>query len=176
MDMLINAFLGEYHRYRMLAEKAVEQVCEEEFCRVFGDASIAMYMEHVGSNLTSRFTDFLTSDGEKPDRDREHEFDLAHITREHSLHSWHLGWLRLEEALEKLSDEDLARIITIRKIELGVSEALTRSLSHTSYHVGQIVLLAKMQRGNEWKPLSIPRGLSESYNRNPTHEKTGIQV
>jgi len=171
MDTITETFRSEYRRYRMLAEKAIEQVSEEECCRAFGDASIAMYLEHVGSNLTSRFTDFLTSDGEKPDRDREHEFDLAHITREHARHAWQIGWSRLQKALEELSDEDLSHIVTIRKVELRVSEALTRSLSHTSYHVGQMVLLAKMQRGQAWISLSIPRGQSESYNRNPTHEK-----
>jgi len=92
MDTITETFRSEYRRYRMLAEKAIEQVSEEECCRAFGDASIAMYLEHVGSNLTSRFTDFLTSDGEKPDRDREHEFDLAHITREHARHAWQIGW------------------------------------------------------------------------------------
>ena len=170
MRNVIGAFADEYKRHRNYAEAAFEQVTEEQYLQVAGDASIAMYVQHLGGNLRSRFTDFLISDGEKADRDRDSEFELGG-TRHESLKLWILGWQALEGALRELRDSDLETRVKIRGQELTVASALARSLAHTSYHVGQIVLLAKIYVGKEFKSLSIPRGQSKEYNLNPTLER-----
>src|SRR5205085_10382222 len=127
---------------------------------------------HIAGNLKSRFSDFLNSEGEKPWRHRDSEFQPRHdITRSELFEQWDAGWRTLLAALEPLADEDLSRIVTIRGEKFRVHEALHRLLAHTSYHVGQIVYLAKSFRGSEWNYLSIPPGGSEEYNRNPTREK-----
>jgi len=123
-----------------------------------------------GGNFKSRFKDFLNSDGEKPDRYRDQEFELSGFSRESSIKIWNEGWEILENTLSTLNDSDLEKKVTIRKQQLSVSSALTRSLSHSSYHIGQIVLLSKMQLGKNWKCLSIPRGESTNYNLNPNLE------
>src|SRR6266566_309902 len=123
-------------------------------------------------NLKSRFTDFLNADGEKPWRNRDAEFE-SHpgVTSTQLFERWNEGWVVLFSALQSLSDTDLLRTVTIRGVHFQVHEALHRLLAHTSYHVGQIVYLAKSFRGSEWKTLSIPLGKSEQYNRDPTLEK-----
>ncbi len=134
--------------------------------------SVAVIVWHIAGNLKSRFSDFLNSDGEKPWRHRDSEFQPRHdVARAELLEQWDAGWSTLLAALEPLSDEDLARIVTIRGEKFRVHEALHRLLAHTSYHVGQIVYLAKAFRGSEWNYLSIPPGASEVYNKNPTREK-----
>lgn len=168
---MIAAFSDEYRRYRNYAESTFEQLSEPQFLQVLGDASIAMYVQHLGGNLRSRFTDFLTTDGEKPDRDRDSEFELEKLTRGGSIQAWNAGWSALESALEAISSADLQTLVRIRGQELSVASALARSLAHTSYHVGQIVLLAKIQLGENWKSLTIPRGKSKEYNLNPTMER-----
>jgi hypothetical protein len=119
----------------------------------------------------SRFTDFLTSDGEKPWREREEEFRARTVTRSELLSKWNEGWNVLLGTLATLSDEVLQDTVTIRGQPLLVHEALHRSLSHLSYHVGQIVYVAKSMRGNEWKYLSIPPGKSDTYNKDPKFER-----
>src|SRR5262249_42219290 len=129
----------------------------------------------VAGNLKSRFTDFLTSDGEKPWRHRDSEFEpRPDITRPDLLEIWNAGWAALFAALSPLSDEDLSRTVTIRGEMCLVHEALHRLLAHTSYHVGQIVYLVKSYRASDWKYLTIPPGKSEEYNRNPAHEKPPV--
>ena len=130
-----------------------------------------MYVAHLGGNLKSRFSDFLSSDGEKPWRDRDGEFDIANLTMDSSLQLWTEGWETLNNTLESLQDSDLEKIVQIRGKKLSVSSALTRSLSHTSYHVGQIVLLAKIILGQSWKTLSVVRNGSKMYNTDPKLEK-----
>ena len=164
---LMESFSNEYRRYKILGNDAINQTNQEQFLKTFGDASIAMYVNHLGGNFKSRFKDFLISDGEKPDRHRDREFELNGLSKDHTLTIWNEGWEVLENTLSTLNDSDLEKKVTIRKQELSVSSALTRSLSHTSYHIGQIVLLSKIQLGNDWKCLSIPRGESSSYNLNP---------
>jgi hypothetical protein len=136
-----------------------------------GGNSVAVIARHLSGNLASRFSDFLTSDGEKPWRDRESEFVPEAIAREALLADWNGGWKTLFEALDGLGDEDLGREVRIRGTAHAVHDALHRSLAHTAYHVGQIVLLARSLRGPDWKWLSIPPGESEAYNRNPTRER-----
>jgi hypothetical protein len=117
----------------------------------------------VSGNLRSRFTDFLTSDGEKPWRKRDEEFEARAVSRDELLEKWDQGWRVLLSALDELTDDHLERTITIRHQPLSVTEALLRSLAHASYHVGQIVYAAKAARGDEWNYLSIPPGASEQY-------------
>jgi len=168
MRDIVSSMEGEWRRYKALGEGAIQQVHDDELGRNAGGNSIAIIVWHIGGNLKSRFTDFLDSDGEKPWRDRESEFDdRSNATRAELLDKWNGGWTALFAALEPLSDEDLTRIVSIRGMKSRVHEALHRALAHTSYHVGQIVFLAKEFRGSEWKSLSIPRGKSQEYNQNP---------
>ena len=135
-----------------------------------GGNSVAVVAWHIAGNLSSRFTDFLTADGEKSWRKREEEFAQRTPTRPELLDHWEHGWNVLFASLSGLTDGHLERSVIIRGTELRVHDALHRSLAHASYHVGQIVYLAKALRGPDWKYLSIPPGGSEAYNRNPTGE------
>ena len=170
---LVESIRGEYRRYKALAEKAIDQLRDDELGHPASadDNSIATICWHISGNLQSRFTDFLTSDGEKPWRDREQEFDSRPISRHELLEYWNAGWGTLMSALEHLTDDDLGRTITIRQQPLLVHEALHRSLAHAAYHVGQIVYIAKHLRGTDWTSLSIPRGQSAAYNQHPTGER-----
>ena len=171
--MLVQDFVEEYARYRALGEKAMAQVSDEALNRVMAPDgnSIAVLVRHIGGNLASRFTNFLTEDGEKPWRDRDREFDDGTFARAQIDDNWATGWTTLESALGNLTDADLERVVTIRRAELTVHAALCRSLSHVAMHVGQIILLARMLADGPWQSLSIPRGQSQLYNRNPTLEK-----
>jgi len=134
--------------------------------------SVAVIVWHIAGNLKSRFSDFLNSDGEKPWRHRDSEFQPRRdVSRAQLLEQWDSGWSTLLAALEPLADDDLSRVVTIRGEKFRVHEALHRLLAHTSYHVGQIVYLAKAFRGSQWNYLSIPPGTSEEYNRNPIRER-----
>jgi len=133
--------------------------------------SPAMIVHHVSGNLTSRFTDFLTTDGEKPWRNRDDEFADRTCTRAVVLSTWDAGWRVLEQQLASLTDADMTRTVTIRAQPLTVHAALCRSATHVAYHVGQLVTLARQSTGAGWRSLSIPRGQSAAYNANPTREK-----
>jgi hypothetical protein len=153
----------QMQKLRSLAEGAIAQVTDDELFRPIDEESnsIAILMRHVGGTLKSRFTDFLTSDGEKPDRHRDSEFDpSAGTTRETVVAAWDLGFARLHHTLGSLEPDDLLKSVTIRGESLTVLQALHRSMVHTATHVGQIVLLAKHLRGAGWRTLSIPRGQS----------------
>jgi hypothetical protein len=131
---------------------------------------------HVSGNLKSRFTDFLTSDGEKPWRKREEEFDARTVSRGDLIGKWEEGWTALFSALSGLVDDSLGKEVTIRGQAMSVIEALHRSLAHTSYHVGQIVYLAKEEAGQRWTSLSIPKGKSAAFNANPAGQRAGEHV
>jgi hypothetical protein len=167
MTELIESIRGEYQRYKALAEGAIEQLGDGELAAPMDEAgnSIATICWHVSGNLRSRFTDFLTSDGEKPWRKRDEEFEPRTVPRAELLTKWEQGWTVLFETLTALTDAQLSDFVTIRSQRLKVHEALHRSLAHTSYHVGQIVLIAKAARGHQWKSLSIPPGQSDAYDR-----------
>lgn len=171
--MFTQSIIGEYKRYKTLVEMAVEQVKNEDLNKVIGvdGNSISILMNHLSGNLKSRFTNFLTEDGEKPWRDRDSEFEENKISREQLLNSWNEAFGIVFDQINKLRDEDLAKLISIRGEKLLVMAALHRSLAHLSYHVGQIVLIARICVGAEWKSLSIPKGKSKEYNTNPTKEK-----
>lgn len=170
---VIESIEGEYRRYQSLGEGVIDQLSTEELV-VHGSSeslSIATLVWHVSGNLESRFTDFLTSDGEKPWRHRDTEFEDRMVDRDQLIGKWEQGWAVLLQALQQLTDEDLDRSITIRGVSLTVCEALHRSLAHASYHVGQMAYIGKMLRGEEWEYLSIAPGASVAYNANPTLEK-----
>ncbi|HVX38583.1 MAG TPA: DUF1572 family protein [Gemmatimonadaceae bacterium] len=171
--MLLKDFADEFTKYRTSAEKAISQISDDGLNRILAPNgnSVAMIVRHVGGNLVSRFTDFLTTDGEKPWRDRESEFFEGPFTRAEIVELWNNGFGALDAALGSLSDDDLARTVTIRGAPLTVHEALCRSLAHTASHVGQIILLARIVAMNEWQWISIPKGRSAQYNANPTLEK-----
>jgi hypothetical protein len=164
---------GEYRRYKALGEGVIDQLSHEELIAHGSpeSLSVASLVWHVSGNFESRFTDFLNSDGEKPWRHRETEFEDRQVSREELMEKWRRGWGALFGALGPLDDDDLTRSITIRGVALTVCDALHRSLAHASYHVGQMVFIGKMLRGEEWTYLSIPPGGSVAYNANPTLEK-----
>ena len=175
MDHVIASLRAEYLRYKALAEAAIGQVSDPEIGQGGGN-SITVICWHLAGNLRSRFTDFLTTDGEKPWRRREEEFERRSVTRAELLAHWDRGWTVLLETLGGLTDADLEREVTIRGQPLRVSEALHRSLAHASYHVGQVVYAARGLRGSAWRFLSIPPGQSEQYNAHPALEKPAAQV
>ena len=158
--------LRMFRNYKTLADKAIEQVSDSDLhTLVDPDAnSVAIIMKHIAGNLRSRFTDFLTTDGEKPDRNRDGEFELpTPPSREELLGWWEQGWTVALRAIEALTPADLERTVTIRGEAFLVVEALNRSLAHTAGHVGQIVLLAKHFACQSWKTLSIPKGRSKEH-------------
>lgn len=147
------------------AEKAIAQIDDQQFFAVIDpDAnSIAIVMKHMAGNMRSRWTDFLTSDGEKPDRNRDGEFIVGGESRAQVVASWEEGWKRLMGALSALKPEDMAKTVRIRGEAHTVIEAINRQLTHYAAHVGQIVLLAKHFAGSQWKTLSIPKGKSQLF-------------
>jgi hypothetical protein len=170
---LISSIEQEYRRYESLGDGALAQLADEDLAKRVAtwDNSIATIVWHVAGNLESRFTDFLTSDGEKPWRNRESEFEARSVSRGELQAKWERGWKILFDAVAPLTDDDLTRMVAIRGQPLPVHEALHRSLAHAAYHVGQIVYQGKTLRGAEWSFLTIPPGGSQEYNRNPTMEK-----
>ena len=178
MMSTIESIRAEYLRYKALAEAAIAQVNESDLSvQPSGtDNSIAVICWHVSGNFESRFTDFLTSDGEKPWRSREEEFQSRTTTRAELLAKWSRGWEVVLRALAELKDEDLQRTVTIRRQPLQVNEALHRSFGHLAYHVGQIVYIGKSLRGTDWHFLSIPPGQSDAYNQAPAIERASAHA
>ena len=164
--MLIDDFRSQYANYRQLAEKALAQMPDEQLDRVLSPEgnSAAMIVRHMSGNLVSRFTNFLTEDGEKPNRDRDREFDERPYSRAEMNELWAKGFAVVDAALAPLGDDDLGRTVTIRQQPMTVHAALTRSLAHLAYHVGQIVLLARIHAAGPWDSLSIPRNKSQQFN------------
>jgi Protein of unknown function (DUF1572) len=161
MRDLIASIEAEYRRYKTLGEGAINQLADSQLAQVPGTGnSIVTIVWHLAGNLKSRFTDFLTADGEKPWRDRDSEFLAREVSRKELQTKWEDGWRVLFAALTDLSDVDLGRTVTIRGEPHTVAQALHRSLAHASYHVGQIVYEAKALRGADWRYLSIPPGQS----------------
>jgi hypothetical protein len=160
MRTFMESIEAEYRRYRSLAEQTFDQLEDEQLVAAAPGAanSIATIARHVAGNLRSRFTDFLSADGEKPWRDRESEFAIRAPSRPELLEDWDMGWQALFSTLDSLADANLVDTVVIRGEELSVIRALHRSLAHTAYHVGQIVDRGKELRGAEWEYLSIPPG------------------
>jgi hypothetical protein len=159
--------IASFRSYKNLAEKAIEQVSDEEYFRAIDEEanSIAVIVKHLGGNLRSRWSDFLTSDGEKPFRNRDAEFvNFETDTRENLNEIWETGWKTLFDTLESLSAEDLGKTVSIRGEEFTVLKAMNRALAHAAYHIGQIALLAKHFRSGDWQTLSIPKNKSAEFN------------
>ena len=178
MDDLATHYLDEARRqfrgHKRLGEAAMAQLKDEDFFRALDIEanSIAIIVKHLAGNMRSRFTDFLNSDGEKPDRHRDQEFEITGITtREEVMRYWEQGWSIVFSALESLKPEDVTRTVYIRQEPHSVLQAINRQIAHYAYHVGQIVFLAKHFRSADWKSLSIPRGKSEEFNRKPVTER-----
>jgi uncharacterized protein DUF1572 len=165
----LHDILRTYRNYKALGEGALNQVSDRDLQTVLDSDSnsIAVIVKHLGGSLRSRFTDFLTTDGEKPHRDRDREFEVLQegLSRDDMMVWWNDGWTVALTSLESLTPEDLERTVHIRKEAFLVVEALDRSATHVAYHVGQIVLLAKHFAGRNWKSLSIPKGQSAQYAR-----------
>ncbi len=159
--------LSLFRYYKKLAERAMEQITDDQLFAVLDPEmnSIAVIVKHIAGNSRSRWTDFLTSDGEKPDRDRDSEFLVPPATRQALMMEWEAGWNCLFSALEPLSDGDLGRAVTIRGEAHSVTQTMNRQLAHYAYHIGQIVFLAKHLQSAQWKSLSIPRGASSKFNQ-----------
>jgi hypothetical protein len=163
-------YLDEAHRqmrgHKRLAEGAMAQLKDEDLFVTLDPESnsVAVIVKHMAGNMRSRFTDFLTTDGEKPDRYRDQEFELSPATTRADLTQWwEEGWTRVFEAIESLKPEDVIRTVTIRGEPHTVLQAVNRQVAHYAYHTGQIVFLAKHIRSGEWRSLSIPRGKSEEF-------------
>lgn len=174
---LVASIRTEYHRYRRLTELALEQVSDEQLSHRESDESnsIAIILRHLSGNLRSRFTDFLTSDGEKPWRARDEEFEPPEGGRDALMQQWTDAWDVVEQSLrdvEAAGPDAMGRTVYIRGVGLSVQDAYLRSIAHVAYHTGQIVWLAREYAGPAWRTLSIPRGGSAAYAANPTNEKS----
>lgn len=163
----ITSIQKQFEYYKSLSEKTFEQLSDEElFWKHDSESnSIAMIVNHLWGNMLSRWTDFLTSDGEKEWRNRDMEFEDVIRSRVEMMKKWEEGWKKLFDALELITPENLETIVYIRNQGHTVTEALNRQLAHYSYHIGQIVFIGKMIRGDRWKSLSIPKGGSNNYNQ-----------
>ena len=163
---LLKDYILRFEYYKELAEGALQQIDDETFFKSPGETanSVAAIVKHIGGNLESRWSDFLESDGEKATRNRDREFIIDENTgREEVMKWWEGGWARLLDTLNELDPEDLTRIVKIRSQEFSVTAAVHRSLAHTSYHVGQITLLARLLHIGEWDWLTIAPNASEEY-------------
>ncbi len=163
-DNYLQVTLALFKKQKALAEAAFAQMDDAEFYRqVDAEAnSIATIIQHMVGNMRSRWTDFLTTDGEKPDRQRDSEFEVSELGRTQLMQLWEEGWSVLFAAIEPLKPDDLDRIITIRQQPHSVLEAIARQLDHYAQHVGQIIYLAKHYRGADWQSLSIPKKRNEA--------------
>src|SRR6188474_725284 len=164
---ILPVVLDEFQKIKKLADKAIEQLSDEQLhATIDPDAnSVAVLMRHMAGNMRSRWINFLTSDGEKPDRMRDREFEDPGQSRAELIAEWEHGWQCVFDALTPLGDADLQRTVMIRGEAHTVYKAISRQLAHYAGHAYQILLLAKHLQGASWKTLSIPRGQSEEFNR-----------
>ena len=170
MTEIASLYLEEIRRqlrgHKRMAESAMAQLEDKDFFATIDPEanSVAVLVKHIAGNARSRFRDFLTTDGEKPDRFRDQEFEMsASTTREEVMRWWEEGWSTVFSTLDSLKAEDVSRIVTIRQEPHTVMQALNRALAHYAQHIGQIVFLSKHLRSSQWQTLSIPRGKSEEY-------------
>ena len=169
-----NDAVESFRNYKKMAERAIEQVDDDEFFKAI-DAeanSIAVVVKHIAGNLVSRWSEFLTTDGEKATRDRDAEFEIVEDSRESLMEFWERGWQILFDNIEPLTVADFSKTVRIRGQAHTIVEAINRQLSHYAYHIGQIVLLAKHFKSSEWKTLSIPKNRSAEFNQFLTDKKS----
>ncbi len=166
-DQYLESVKKQFEYYKLLGEKTFAQLEDENLFWQFNEDSnsIATIVKHLWGNMLSRWTDFLTTDGEKENRNREAEFDNDIKDRSELMQKWNEGWACLFNALNTITTEDLDKIIYIRNQGHTITEAINRQLAHYPYHIGQIVYIGKMVNGSKWTSLSIPRGNSASYNK-----------
>ncbi|KKO89912.1 hypothetical protein AAW12_20485 [Sphingobacterium sp. Ag1] len=174
MDNLIATCIKQFQYYKSLGDKTIAQLSTEQLFWQPNDSSnsIALIVKHLGGNMLSRWTDFLTTDGEKENRNRDQEFENSWADRNELITYWNAGWACLFQAIESLKEEDLAKIIYIRNQGHTVMEAILRQLAHYPYHIGQMLYIGKICLDDKWTSLSIPKGNSASYNKEKfSHEK-----
>lgn len=165
-EVYLESVYKRFGEYKKLAEKAMEQLSEEELLLQTNEESnsIAIIIQHLHGNMLSRWTNFLTEDGEKEWRKRDEEFEAVPFARDEMMRRWEEGWKVLLQAIKSLSADDLLKHVTIRTQSHTVIDAINRQMAHYGYHVGQIVYLSKWVRNGEWKTLSISKGKSETFN------------
>jgi hypothetical protein len=175
-EIYLQDALARLRGTKRLADEAAAQVSDEEFFRALDPESnsIALIMKHMAGNMRSRWVDFLTSDGEKPDRRRDSEFEGEGEDRRAILDAWEAGWRAVFDAVGALRPADLTRTVSIRQEPYRVVAAINRQIEHYGYHAGQIVFLAKHFKSSAWRSLSIPRGQSDTFNEG-MKEKHGKQ-
>ena len=166
----LNTAIRRLKYYKDLAEKTFDQLENKDFHYQYNEESnsIAIIIQHMAGNMLSRWTNFLTEDGEKPWRQRDDEFAVHAYNKEELIALWEKGWNCFLDTLATLKEEDLLKTVTIRQESLTVTDALIRQLAHYPYHIGQIAYIGRMARGAEWKSLSIPKGGSANYNQGNT--------
>lgn len=174
---LLASYQKQFAYYRHLGEKAMEQLSEDELFQddAAGSNSVAVIVKHLSGNMKSRWTDFLTTDGEKPWRNRDDEFLADFADRAALEKAWTEGWETVESAVNGIEPEQLATIIYIRNEGHTVAEAFNRQLAHYAYHIGQIILLGKQIKGVDWQSLSIPKGQSKVFNDGKFAEEKGVR-
>lgn len=175
MESYLISVRKQYQYYKELGEKAMNQLNEEQLFWQYNEESnsIAVLVNHIAGNMLSRFTDFLTSDGEKPWRNRDEEFVNRFKNKEELVAYWNKGWECLFQTMDQLANEDLERIVYIRNEGHTIVEALNRQLAHYPYHIGQMVFIAKMLKNGQWQTLSIARNKSVEYNQGKFSQEKG---
>lgn len=166
MEDYLNSIKKQFAYYKVLGDKTIQQLPDEKLFWQYNEASnsIAIIVKHLWGNMLSRWTDFLTADGEKEWRKRDEEFEDDIKTKDALLEKWEAGWTCLFDAINPLEVADLERVVYIRNQGHAVTEAINRQLAHYAYHVGQLVFVGKMIQGEQWQSLSIPKGQSKAYN------------
>ncbi|MFD0861633.1 DUF1572 domain-containing protein [Sungkyunkwania multivorans] len=163
----LESVLKQFHYYKLLGDKTIERLSEEDIHWQYNEESnsVAIIVKHIVGNMLSRWTNFLTEDGEKEWRHRDQEFEDSYKDKKELLQAWKKGWQCLFDAIEPLNAGDEMRIVYIRNQGHTVQEAINRQLAHYPFHIGQIVFLGKMLKGKDWESLSIPKGESATYNK-----------
>ena len=164
---ILETAIDELQKIKKLADKSIAQLTDEQlWVKIDPEAnSVAILMRHMAGNMRSRWTDFRTSDGEKPDRNRDREFEEPPMNRAALVAEWEDGWQRVFDALSPLTDDDLHETVYIRSEPHSIYKAISRQVAHYAGHAYQILLLAKHLKGADWQTLSVPRGQSEEFNR-----------
>lgn len=171
----LSSILKQFEYYKSLGDKTIDQLTTEELKHEFADGSnsVAIIVKHIAGNMLSRWSNFLSEDGEKEWRHRDSEFEDSFQNKEELLHTWNTGWDCIFNAIKPLKVDDLERIIYIRNQGHTVIEAINRQLAHYAYHVGQLVFLGKLTKGHDWASLSIPKGKSSTYNQEKFSKEKG---
>lgn len=177
MYELTQSVIKQFKYYKKLGDATFTQLSDDDFFYQYNDESnsIAIVVKHLSGNMLSRWTDFLTTDGEKEWRNRDDEFELDLQTRKEILERWEIGWDCLFKALDSISQNNIHEMVYIRNMGHTIPEAVNRQLAHYAYHIGQVVYIGRMLRGKQWKSLSIPKGNSDRYNfkkfKKPKHRE-----